>query len=306
VSIVYDTAYGRPGGAAYRAAGALGVARYAAAGRADINLTAAEVADYQTHGLGIVVLVEHEAGFMLGGRARGASAAGGSLGVTRAAGLPDGPMFGCVDVDATLGGVATSRAALGNLAAIADTARGFADVIGWDRVGIYADAFVIEWLYANTPVRHFLECEAWSGSSVTPYACLYQHARQQLVGGALCDVESVMSQPIPWRLEPRPYPAPRPVIRGNVPELQRSIRVPVDGLWGPVTDRAAELVRHRGPVIRALQTQLGCPVDGIWGPLTAYSWLAAVRGVQHALGVAVDGIWGPVTDAAYVFDSPYR
>lgn len=98
----------------------------------------------------------------------------------------------------------------------------------------------------------------------------------------------------------------------RVKALQKALRLPVDGKWGPVTDAAVwrlREARRRGtglfnsydlPTRRELQRQWGAkPVDGLYGKVTAAAVVTTVKAAQAALGVTADGQWGPVTDQAY-------
>lgn len=104
-------------------------------------------------------------------------------------------------------------------------------------------------------------------------------------------------------------PAPAPAGgRGDaqVRALQTATRIPPaqrDGVWGPQTDGAINLVRDavRGhfPDVRAAQAVVGTPVDGQWGPASQRALTATVRAIQAALNVPVDGDWGPQTDRGW-------
>lgn len=88
-----------------------------------------------------------------------------------------------------------------------------------------------------------------------------------------------------------------------VQALQTAVGVASDGLWGPATDGAINLVRDatRGVFTNVVNIQriVGVALDGIWGPLSKNALTATVRKVQAALGVGADGDWGPQTDAAW-------
>lgn len=75
-----------------------------------------------------------------------------------------------------------------------------------------------------------------------------------------------------------------------VRELQAAIRVPIDGIPGPVTLRACPLIGNgaRGAVVKCLQKMLGISADGIFGPNT----LKNVKQFQYNNGLVSDGLVG--------------
>lgn len=99
--------------------------------------------------------------------------------------------------------------------------------------------------------------------------------------------------------------APKKIV--NVTGLQQAVRVAVDNVWGPGTDKALEAVRAAStygggkfPYGKAFtQTVVGARGDGVWGDLSRKAHDATTANVQRALGVNGDGIWGAVTEAAY-------
>ncbi|MBW3592629.1 MAG: peptidoglycan-binding protein, partial [Actinobacteria bacterium] len=110
----------------------------------------------------------------------------------------------------------------------------------------------------------------------------------------------------------------------DVASVQRKLRIPADGIFGPQTRRAVKRFQARhglavdgivGPKTRAalarsgssngfrmfraawvddVQRKLGIPADGVFGPQTR----AAVMAFQARKGLVVDGIVGPRTLAA--------
>lgn len=183
-----DYSAGRPGGAALAAAGVKVVGRYAAAGRAGININAAEVADLRAHGIDVFIYNEHEASYMNGGAARAATVAPAAVKVCRDAGLPDGPIFYAVDYDATLGGTPTSATALANMRALADFLTGAARATSWDAVGVYGGYYVIKWLLDNLPnLKHAVQTSAWSAGHWDPRAFCRQDGYNWMINGVNCD-----------------------------------------------------------------------------------------------------------------------
>lgn len=91
-------------GAQLKAAGYSGVVRYACAGRGDVNITPGEVNDLKAHGIGIGIVNEHAADYLLGGYSVGKQRAIEAQQIARACGLPDGVVYMAADFDATNGG----------------------------------------------------------------------------------------------------------------------------------------------------------------------------------------------------------
>ncbi len=89
----------------------------------------------------------------------------------------------------------------------------------------------------------------------------------------------------------------------QVRRTQAAVHVPVDGDWGPKTDRAVSLVRSaaRGQLrdVKATQRAVGTRDDGEWGPISKAALDSTVRALQAAWGTHIDGDWGPKTEAAY-------
>lgn len=189
-----DYSAGRPGGAALAAAGVKVVGRYAAGGRASINVTAAEVRDLRAHGIDVFIYNEHEASYMMGGAARAAAVAPAAVQVCRDAGLPDGPIFYAVDYDATLGGPAASPTALANMRTLADFLTGAARVTSWDAVGVYGGYYVIKWLLDNLPnLTHAVQTSAWSGGHWDARAFCRQDGYNWMINGVNCDHLTVVN-----------------------------------------------------------------------------------------------------------------
>jgi GH25 family lysozyme M1 (1,4-beta-N-acetylmuramidase) len=113
---------------------------------------------------------------------------------------------------------------------------------------------------------------------------------------------SSVPKPAPPVAPSQPAASPSPITKA----LQAAVHVNVDGIWGPTTDAALQLVRsaaylHERPNVKALQTAVGTTPDGDWGPQSQAALTTAVKAVQRALGngLAVDGSWGDATDARF-------
>lgn len=140
-------------------------------------------------------------------------------------------------------------------------------------------------------------------------ACQNRGARQN---GANFDTSQVFDDTFwvnPHAVVPPPPPPPPPV-RPDCSPFQRALRAPVDGLWGPQTDKAATaLVKAWGDEfpygVTFAQRVVGTRVDGSWGPVSKRARELTTISVQRALktmgfhpGIP-DGIWGPHTNGAY-------
>jgi len=111
---------------------------------------------------------------------------------------------------------------------------------------------------------------------------------------------------------PAPLPKPTLEMRRRVREIQRVLKVDIDGQWGFDTDRRARRMRaaaranfgspRKVPAkfnISDVQRVVGADVDGVWGPRSYTSLAHWVKDFQRVLGVPADGQWGPKTDNAY-------
>src|SRR3954466_15073463 len=157
MGFVVDYSAARPSGAALKAAGVIGVVRYAGALTSAFNLSRDEVADLTAHGIPVGVVCEQHVDDVLGGRAKGAAMAKAAVAACQAAGLPEGLVYVAGGSALPLGGP-TSPGSPGDkqMKRVADTITGFADVLGWSRVGFYGSHFAIDWL-----ITHELQIAAY-------------------------------------------------------------------------------------------------------------------------------------------------
>src|SRR5512142_946191 len=182
----HSTAHARIG-AALKAAGYGGIFRYAAAGRASVNITQEEIEDLRAHGIQIAIVNEHGAGYLLGGYSTGHQRAIETRQITRACGLQDGVIYLAGDSEEL-------QASTRNMSLVGDALRGAGDAIGRDNVGLYGSYYLIDYIARHYPwVRHFWQTAAWSRGLRHPRACAYQQARQVTIGGVQCDINEILA-----------------------------------------------------------------------------------------------------------------
>ena len=176
-----DFSFGRPGGAALAAAGKRFVLRYiTGAGKA---LTAAEITDYQAHGLDIGLIFESTANRALAGYAAGVNDAKSARTAMKALGIPvNVAIYFAVDFDVTLAS---------QMAAIDDYLNGAHSVVG-DWTGVYAEYAVIEHVHAANPKAWLYQTYAWSGGKVSSHAHLLQYRNGQTINGAAVDYDRAL------------------------------------------------------------------------------------------------------------------
>src|SRR3954453_3494633 len=189
MAFVFDYSAARPSGSALNNAGVTGVVRYAGALTSSVNLSRDELEDLTAHGIPVGVVSEQRVDDVLGGRAKGAAMATAAVATCQAAGLPEGLVYVAGDSDLTLGGP-TSPGSPGDqqMQKVADTITGFADVLGWSRVGFYGSHFAIDWLITHElQIAAYWQTEAWSRGLIHPHAALLQRARSPQGTPAGCD-----------------------------------------------------------------------------------------------------------------------
>ena len=156
----------------------VGVAiRYVGAARWK-SLTRSEANALRKNGVDIAAVYETNAGWMLGGRAAGVTAAKKARAAVRACGGPRTPFiyFAC-DVN-------TSRYSTVNACL-----RGAASVLGADHVGIYGSYSVCASALRSGYASKAWQTEAWSGGKLLPQAVLYQRAHH-IDGSLALDYDS--------------------------------------------------------------------------------------------------------------------
>lgn len=174
-------------GADLKRAGFVGVFRYAATDRDDVNISRGEADDLKAHGIEIAIVNEHSAAYLLGGYNTGHQTALGARNVCREAGLEDGVIY--------MGGDSESlQTSQGNLAAVAAAMRGCGDAIGRENAGYYGSYYVIDYLVNHEPwIQWYWQTVAWSGGHFHPKRNAYQHASTATVGGVELDLDDLVT-----------------------------------------------------------------------------------------------------------------
>jgi hypothetical protein len=178
-----DYSGARPTAEALRAAGRDFVVRYARkTGGLDKQITAAEAAYWRAEGIDVAIVDEVYAGRMAEGYAAGQTDARAARAAVAAVGGPadGGVIHFAADYDTT------SDA---QREAVANYLQGAASVLGWDRVGVYGEWQVIDWVHGHDrlPVVYLWQTYAWSGGVLHPAATLYQYKNGQMLGGVSVD-----------------------------------------------------------------------------------------------------------------------
>jgi hypothetical protein len=185
---VLDYSSGKPGAVAIKAAGFLGAVRYIGFPSRRKCTTAAELADFTGHGLGMALVYEDSASDWLGGFARGVDAGRRARDHANAIGFPaDRPIYMAVDRD-----VVTEA----EFRTMVDYLRGAAGPLGGVRLtGVYGEHDVCARAAQAATATWFWQCRAWSGTPPRLFAGrhLYQRVGQVTVGGITCDINDVVA-----------------------------------------------------------------------------------------------------------------
>jgi hypothetical protein len=187
-----DYSGGRPSGAAVARAGYGFVMRYLVnglSGRA--NLTAAEVSDMHSAGVAVAVVWEKK---QIGqpdrvtlGRPAGVADAQAAVAQANDVGLPDNPIYFCVDFDIPdySPGNATARAKLGP---VGDYFEGVLSVLPRERVGVYGGFYAVSRVLDAGLAEWAWQTAAWSGTHEDPRVHLFQRVGTVTVDRVDCDV----------------------------------------------------------------------------------------------------------------------
>lgn len=172
-----DYSWARPGGATLKAAGKAFAVRYLYPdGQGGKGLDKSELDDLQANGIEVPVVYESYAARAREGRAAGAADARTAQQALEALGMPSGmPIYFAVDYDAPES----------DQGVLDEYLRGAADVIGADRVGVYAGYWIIKRCKENGSAKWLWQTYAWSGGNLHPDAHLYQYRNGQELNGAV-------------------------------------------------------------------------------------------------------------------------
>lgn len=196
-----DYAWGKPGPAALRAAGAKFVCRYLSNDTGK-NLSVSEAKSLSAAGIDIVVVWETTAQRALAGKAAGASDAKAAEAQAKACGMPAGrPIYFAVDWDATEGQQSKINAYLD----------GAASVLGTARVGIYGGYYPVKRALDGGHATWAWQTLAWSGGQWDSRAHIQQYSNGHRIAGVGCDYNHAIKADYgQWRIGVTPTPAPTP------------------------------------------------------------------------------------------------
>ncbi|MET8848039.1 glycoside hydrolase domain-containing protein [Amycolatopsis sp. NPDC004625] len=178
-----DYSAGRPAGAAVRAAGHVGVVRYAGTPWRPKNITKAEFQDMDRNGVGVALIFEDLSGDALKGWGRGVDAARAIAADAANIGFPASrPLYFAVDQDITTQ-METVKAYFG----------GIASVLGSRPIGVYGEADVLDAVIGAGLAEYGWQTAAWSKGRRTTKARLFQRIGSVVVGGIACDVNDILA-----------------------------------------------------------------------------------------------------------------
>jgi hypothetical protein len=187
-----DYSGGRPSGAAVARAGYGFVVRYLVNGLSGrVDLSAGEVSDMHGNGVAVALVWERK---IIGQPDRATEGHGAGVADAQAAvaqandvGLPDNPIYFCIDFDIPdySPGNAGARAKLGP---VGDYFDGVLSVLPRDRVGVYGGFYAVSRILDAGLARWAWQTAAWSGGQEDPRIHLFQRVGTVTVDGVGCDV----------------------------------------------------------------------------------------------------------------------
>ncbi|MFC6885008.1 MULTISPECIES: glycoside hydrolase domain-containing protein [Actinomadura] len=187
-----DYAWGRPGAAALKRAGAKFACRYLSHDTTGKNLTKAEADELSAAGIWLVVVWESAANRALAGRGAGEDDARDAARQAAALGMPsDRPVYFAVDFDASSAQQSAINAYLDGAAA----------VLGRDRVGLYAGFGPVKRALDAGKAAYAWQTYAWSGGKWDLRAQLQQYSNDHTINGVGVDYDrAIKSDYGQWRV----------------------------------------------------------------------------------------------------------
>lgn len=187
-----DYSGGRPSGAAVARAGYSFVVRYLVNGLSGrVDLSADEVSDMQANGVAVALTWERK---IIGqpdrateGHGAGVADAQAAMAQANGVGLPDNPIYFCVDFDIPdyNPGNPSARAKLGP---VGDYFEGVLSVLPRVRVGVYGGFYAVSRVLDAGLADWAWQTAAWSGGREDPRIHLYQRIGTAVVDGVDCDI----------------------------------------------------------------------------------------------------------------------
>lgn len=236
-------------------------------------LTKAEADKLQAAGLSVVSNWEFRTDDQMRGRDGGRYDAREADRIHKACGGPDGAViYFSTDFDASTSQLATCYEYL----------RGCADVLGWDRVGVYGGYKTIAFMHAKG-VKWLWQTYAWSGGRWHPAAQLQQYRNGVKVAGSDVDLNrATQTHYGQWNAAPKPSVPSTPSKPSTdwTQELIMSLPTLRRGSDGSAVKRLQGLLHAAG--------QRDSAIDGDFGSGTE----RAVRDFQRTKKIGVDGIVG--------------
>ncbi|OLT37860.1 hypothetical protein BJF79_28835 [Actinomadura sp. CNU-125] len=179
-----DYAWGRPGVAALKSAGANFACRYLSHDKTGKNLTRAEADELSAAGIRLVVVWETSAARALDGRAAGEADARDAAAQAADCGMPgDRPIYFAVDFDA-------SADQQPEIDAYFD---GVANVLGRRRTGMYGGYGPIGRAFDNGKIAYGWQTYAWSGGRWDDRAQLRQYSNGHTLNGVSVDYDRAVA-----------------------------------------------------------------------------------------------------------------
>lgn len=248
-----DYSWGRPGGAALRAAGKSFAARYLwPGGPGGKGLDAAEARDLADNGIALVLCFEGFADGWRGGRAAGLRDGAAAAAELRALRLEPAPVHFAVDRDTTAADWPVVDAYL------AGAGEGLGDP---SLVGVYGEADLIDHC-AAAGIRWLWQTYAWSRGRVSARATLLQYRNGASLGGAAVDLDRALAADYGQ--------VPRPRGDAMLAALPDAPGTPWDQLLDLAPDAIITAVDGR-------QIPLRSGGQGVWSPFAVSASLRAVR-----------------------------